>query len=116
MEGSNTNSAILGLDVGNRMDYRSLTQVILDTQAKYGIMAGGAAYGWGFQLMSRSNPHAATIGFLGNPTVQALVVANLHDSQTSYRFSNNMHHAFPAGVAHLCESLGKSVRVIQERW
>ena len=98
MESSNTNNAILGVDVGNRLDHDAVIQLVLDAEAKFGQMAGGVAFIYASQTMARTNPHAEPIGALGNPNIETLVCANLHDAQTYYIWSNHMHQAFPAGL------------------
>merc|ERR1711981_119332 len=80
MESSNTNNAILGVDVGNRLDHDAVIQLVLDAEAKFGQMAGGVAFIYASQTMARTNPHAEPIGALGNPNIETLVCANLHDA------------------------------------
>lgn len=106
-------SAILGLDVGARLDVEKLTRVILDAKRVDGSMGFTIRYSHGAAMMSRNHAKGKPIGALGNSQVEALVISNSHDSQTNFRWSNRMHAAFPNGVMLNWQGLGHGVAHLQ---
>jgi len=98
-------NAVFGQDAPGRWTLEDVVRGWRGVQREYGAVGSTAYLAQMSALYSR--PQVPTpVAPMGSPSVPVLVIGNLYDPPTSYRWSQEMHHSFPSGSMMTWQGVG----------